>query len=323
MIKYLPWVLLVVSAIVFFKVTSCQSNQNDEIATYNRQILGQLSETEEVLQRLNIKLGISKSELLTQQELYDRLQKEKQEVDEEFEAFVKEYNLQIKEKDLTIAQLQQQISGGYSSTDTFNCDRIPENCVIAYDWSDPLSRFQLQDPNIFEQNNEIFRSSQLFKIYGEVYSQEDGSLLTKRLVLREVYKDGDEYKEIDGGKAEIIDSKFEYSNEPASIGETTWRDLFKLRVVAVGSANLIPDSGSTNLGLGLQFFEFHGFGLNSQISFNFTDAKKIEPRIGIGYTPEILGKQLNVALGVSVGTPFYRFFNEYSINADLIFYLHE
>jgi len=321
-VKYLPWILLVASIAVFFKIASCQSGQNEALETHNRQVLGQLDDSERLLQNANTKLGVSKSELLTQEELNDRLKKEKQEVDKEFDAFRKKHNLILKAKDLTIAKLQQQIQGGNSETNTDQCEGISENCVISYSWSDNLSRFSLKDPNIFKQDNETFTSSQLFKIYGEVYQQQNGSLKTKRIVLREIYKDGDQYKEIKDGKAEIIDAKFEYSNEPAPIESKTWRDLFILRPIIVGSLNVIPDNGTVNLGTGIQFFELSGFGVNTYVSFDFTDAKKIEHRLGLAYSPKIRDKQLNFAVGLSAGSPYYKMFKQFSVSTDIIFYLY-
>lgn len=318
--KYLPWILLVVAGVVFFKVANCQSEENKALQTYQRQLQGQLDDSERYLQEANNKLGVAQSELLTQQELNDRLKKEKEEVDKDFEAFKKHYNLIIQEKDLTIARLRQQIEGGSSDTNTDQCEGISENCIISYGWSDSLSRFTLQDPNIFEQDNELFTANQTFKILGQVYKQKDGSLKTKRIVLREMYKDGDKYKEVPNGKAEILESHFEYSNEPFPTN-TKWYDIFELRPIIVASLNGIPDPGRTNLGLGVGFLNWHGMGLNTQVSLDFTNAKKIEHRLGISYSPKIKDKQLNVAFGLSAGSPYYKFLKQYSISGDLIFYL--
>ena len=65
------------------------------------------------------------------------------------------------------------------------------------------------------------------------------------------------------------------------------------------------------------------FGINTHTAFDFTDAKKIEQRIGIAYSPTIKNVNLNVAIGISAGTPFANMFREVSINAELIFYLHQ
>jgi len=276
------------------------------------------------LQSANHELGVLHSQLRSQDELMKQIKKDKEEVDKNFEKFKKKHNLIIKSKDLTIAKLEQQIDGGNSGVDLDpSCDDF-RKCVVGYSWSDHLGRFKLLDPNIFEPDNEVFTANQLFKIYGEVWSQKDGSLQIRRLVLREVYlgEDG-EYKPIIDAKAEIVDSDFQYHNPPPDPRiKSSWLDLFRLRGIALGSVTAFPDIGQTKLGLGLEFFSVSGFGINTHTALDFRNIKKTEQRLGVEYSPSIFGVDLNVAIGFSAGTSFMHMFKDYSLNVDVLFYLN-
>lgn len=321
-----PWILLVAILFGGGYISKWLSDKNEAIETYNRQLQGQLTQKEKELQQLNTKLGLSESELVSQKELAKRIMEDKEEVDKAFEKFKKDHNLQIVSRDRTIANLKQKIKNGETvvtivDPNNINCDNV-SRCAISYVWSDPHNRFNLNDPNIWEKKNETFESKQVFKIYGEVYEQEDGSLQTRRLVLREVIQDENgNYVPIDGGKADIIESKFEYDNPPKLDLEKSWKDLFKLRLIAVGSVTAFPDSGATKFGLGLEFFNWEGLGINTHTAFDFRDAERSELRLGISYSPTIFEQKLNLGVGVSAGTPFGNFFNEVSTNIDLIFYV--
>ena len=319
--KYFLWVFIALLIIGGLFIRSCQVEENERLRTYNRQLEGQLTEKERELQKLNTELGVAKSELVTQKELAKRLKEDKEEVDIAFKKFRKKYNLEIKSRDKTIAELKQKIAGGTTVVVVEGCDDI-NHCVISYGWEDTLGRFKLTDPNIFEKDNETFESNQVFKVYGEVWQQKEGSLQIRRLILREVFKNADgEYEPIENAKAEIVDSKFEYHNPPAIDTEWTWKDLFRLRAIAVPSITMIPDPGRLRLGVGLEFMSWKGLGINTHTAFDFEDASKIEQRIGLAYSPKIFGLDLNLAVGVSAGTPFAHAFQEYSINFDLLFYI--
>jgi hypothetical protein len=136
-----------------------------------------------------------------------------------------------------------------------------------------------------------------------------------------VYLDGNEYKQIPNGKAEIIESEFEYTSDQGN-QSFNWNNIFKIRAIGVGSINLIPNNGNMLLGLGAQFIQWKGMGLNSHIAFDFKNIAQSEPRVGIGYSPNIYDLDLNLAIGLSIGTPIIDFFNEYSANLDLIFYIN-
>lgn len=325
--KIFLWILIIVGIIGVFGMRSWQqSKYNYELATYKRQLSGQLTAKERELQSMNSDLGVAKSELVTQDELIKRLKADKQETDKKFDLFKKKYNLEIKSRDITIASLKQQLHGGNSSTNVTGdavCESVASKCVISYNWEDQLGRFKLQDPNIFEKGNETFESNQLFKVYGEIYEQRDGSLETRRLVLREVYKDKNgKFVDIPDAKANIVDSKFEYHNPPSINIVSSWTDLFSLRAIATGSVAVIPGMGLLRLGLGTEFFQYKGFGINTCSAIDFHDIKNWEHRLGIVYSPKVFGQDINFGLGLSAGTPYYKFGKQWSINLDLVFYIN-
>jgi len=319
------FLLAIIAAIVFafIQVRGCDQSEHDKkLETYKRQLDGQLTAKEQELQEANHELGVLKSKLVSQKELSKQQLEEK---DDEFEAFKKEHNLKIKSKDRTIASLKQKVSGESTVTivsSDADCQDI-NHCIISYNWEDTLKRFRLRDPNIFEPGNETFESEQLFKIYGEVYEQEDGSLQTRRLVLREVFQSEDgSYEPIPDAKADIIESDFQYHNPPTIDPEWNWTDLFRLRGIAVAAVTAFPDGGNTTLGLGLEFFSWNGLGINSHTSLDFENPEKIAQHIGIAYNPTIFDTELNLGVEVSIGTPFASFFQAYMVNVGLIFYLN-
>ena len=320
--KYFLYAVIAALSLLTLQVGRCYKAESDAAQEYNRQLLGQLDDKERDLQAAHNEMGVMKSELVTQKELNDRLKKEKLELDKEFEKFKKEHDLIIKSKDQTIAELKQQIQGGNSGTNTEQCKNLDPNCVISYNWEDHQKRFKLIDPDIFTIENETFESNQIFSIVGEIWQQKDGSLQVRRIVMREVYKTAEgKYEPISNGKANIVDASFEYSNEPSVPGATSWKEMFRLRPIALGSVTAFTDSGRTRFGAGVQFFGWKSLGINSHIAFDFKEIKRVEPRLGFSYNPEIFGKDLNLAIGASLGTPFAAMFKSYSANVDLIFYI--
>ena len=315
--KIFLYVLIACVSGVAFGVNKCQSDANAE---YKRQLEGDLNDKEIELQKLNTELGVSKSTLLKQSDLYDILKKEKEEVDKEFNKFKRKHKLQIVSRDITIAELRQRINGGDTVvvvSEEPGCENVKQ-CPISYHWKDKFKRFELIDPNIFKDGNVVFTTKQVFKIYGEVYKQKDGMLKTRRLVLREVVLDKDgKYVPVDDGKANIVDSQFQYSYSSNTLNQ---RGLFKLLPIVVGS---VAFDGQTQLGLGIEFMQWKGLGFNTNTSFIFDDMKNSRQNIGVSYSPKILGQELNLALGLSIGTPFNDLFNNYTTKLDLVFYISD
>lgn len=314
-------ILLIISLSVF---NTYQYNNNEELETYNRQLNGDLNSTERELQNSNYELGLSKSKLVTQKELNEILKNENEEKNEKFDNLVKKHKLEVKSRDISLARLKQQIKNGITITTidpSCNMDDL-QGCIISYQWKDPHDRFKLKDPNIFQKNNETFESSQLFRIRGEVWQQKNGSLQTRRISLVEVYRsETGEYKDIDGAKAEIIDSDFKYSNAPF-VEEWKWQNLFRLRAVAISGVEILPNSGNLKFGLGVEFFTLYGFGIGSYTSLDFQHPELISQNISLQYNPTIMNTELNLGLFISIGTPFANFFNDYQFNSGMVFYLN-
>jgi len=323
--KYVIFGLIAVFLFVIFKTRSCQQEENDKLQEYNRQLSGQLSDKERELQEANESLDVLKSEFVSQSELNKRLKAEKEGLSSEFNAFVKKHNLEIKSRDKTILSLKQQITDGTStveitdSNSDFDCGVIKHNCVLSYSWTDKYHRFSLMDIDIFVPDNEVFLSKQLFKVYGEVWKEKNGNLKVRRLILKEVVEEDGAYREL--GQAEILESSFEY-NTDLEIEKGSWRDLFRIRAIMLASVTAFPDLAYTRFGLGMEFFNWRGVGINTHSALNFKDVKKWEQRIGISYSPKFKKVDLNFAFGISAGTPFSNLFREVSVNGDLIFYLN-
>lgn len=322
-IKWIIIPLLIIGGLV--AANAYQYKQNDKVQTYNRQLEGNLTVVEKQLETANSEIGTLNSQLLDQKNLTAYWQKNKENTDKAFDAFKKKYNLEIASMDKTIADLEQQIHGGDTTVVVTNPDVCKDlsKCVIEYSWQDTYHRFQLKDPNIFKKGDENFTANQTFKIYGEVWRQKDGSLETRRLVLSEVHKnDKGDYENIPDAKAKIVSSDFKYTNPPALKTDWNWKDLFTLRGIALGSINLLPDTGNLNLGLGIEFMHYKGLGLGTYTALDFQHPENIAQHISLEYTPKLFGKTLNVGVFASVGTPFVHFFNAYQVNAGLIFYLN-
>lgn len=322
--KWFPWVLLGAIVLVGFALASWQKRSYDsKFDEYKRQLEGKLSDKERELQSANDKLGLAKAKLVSYEELISQLESDNFALAKEFEEFKKKHKLIIESKDEIIAKLEQQINGGNSST-TVSCGDLPDTCEIAYAWSDLLGRFKLSDPNIFEPDNETFQSSQIFKVYGEIYRQEDGYLKVRRAVVKEVYRDEDgNIRDIDGGTAEIIDSEFVYTNDPSNYVDETWlQKHFKLRPIILSSFGLFPNPGDTRFGAGIEFFNFENFGLNTHTALDFNNISEAEQRLGLVYNPKIFDININLAVGASVGTKIAAPFSNYSLSLDLLFYLY-
>lgn len=326
--KYFLYAIIALMGVGAFQINSCNKKKSEEkLATYQRQLAGQLSEKEKELQEMKAELGVAESELMTQEELAKRLKRDKEELDADFDEFVKRHKLMIKSRDKTIASLKQKVKGGTTtvvvSNDAEGCQGIEDRCVISYDWEDQLGRFKLQDPDIFTKDNELFESSQVFKIYGEVYEQQDGSLQTRRLVLREVYQQEDgSYAPVPDGKANVIDSQFQYHNPPSIDTEWEWTDLFRMRGIAVGGVEIAPRGGKLALGLGLEFFTWEGLGIGTFTNLDFENPERMAQHISLQYNPTLWDTELNLGVYVSAGTPFAKFFQEYQFSTGLVFYLN-
>lgn len=294
---------------------------NKELANYQRQLAGDLTAKEQQIEAANAKLGIAQSQLVTQKDLNAKLQSDKDALSKEYAQFKKDHNLIVKSKDETIAQLQAQINGG-TSVVTNSCV-LPKDCVIGYTWQDTYKRFQLKVPNILIQGNEVFTNSQLFRIEGEIDSQQakDGFLEARRVTMAEVYattdKDGKvTYIDIPGSNVNVIDSKFYYANSPAAKTDS----FFNPRLIVLG----LYDFHSFKPALGIELVHYHNFGLNSFTAIDTQTFANSAQHIGVLWSPKLFGSiPVNFGIGPSVGTEFSNLFKTWVAGLDVAFYLND
>ena len=79
--KILLYIIMALLVFGVFKINSCSNEKNESLDTYNRQLQGRLDEREKEIQRLNINLGVSESELITQKKLNDIIKTRQEEKD--------------------------------------------------------------------------------------------------------------------------------------------------------------------------------------------------------------------------------------------------
>jgi len=312
--RYFLWALIVFGVFGIFKWNAyTKSKYDQDLATYKRQLAGQLSEKEHELQTANNQLGTANSKLISQTEMNKQLSKE----NAEMKKFIKENELVLSSKDALIAQLKQKIVNGNTNVDMTKCVDL-KTCIISYTWADTFGRFKLIDSNILIPGNSVFTATQIFSVTGQVFKQSNGGFLEVRQVsLNEVYLDTDKtYKVIPGTNVSVIDSKFQYVNEP----NIAKNKLFNPRLIAVGSYDF---DSSFKPGVGLSFLQYKNWGLNSFTSINTKLLKNSQQKLGALYSPKVFGSvPLNIGIGGSIGTPFNNLFKSFSLSLDISFYIN-
>jgi len=130
--RYFLWALIVFGVFGIFKWNAyTKSKYDQDLATYKRQLAGQLSEKEHELQTANNQLGTANSKLISQTEMNKQLSKE----NAEMKKFIKENELVLSSKDALIAQLKQKIVNGNTNVDMTKCVDL-KTCIISYTWAD-------------------------------------------------------------------------------------------------------------------------------------------------------------------------------------------
>ena len=318
-LKLVAIILMVLIALfAVFKIKDYIDNK--AMDTYKRQVSGDLTTKEQQIEKQNTALGVAQSQLVTQKQLNAQLSNDKDALSKEYAQFKKDHDLIVKSKDETIAQLQSQINGG-TSVVTHTC-ALPNDCVIAYSWQDTYKRFQLKVPNILVQGNEVFTNTQMFRINGEIDSQQpkDGFLEARRVTINEVYqvtdKDGKiTYADIPNSHVTIIDSQFIYTNAP----DATKDHFFNPRLIAVGLYNF----NDFQLGLGIELLHYKSFGLNTFTAFDVKKFSDSAQHIGILWSPKMFGSiPVNFGIGPSVGTQFNDLFHKWVVGLDVAFYIN-
>jgi hypothetical protein len=306
-------------------------------------IRNELTARDAQIQEMDVQLGLSRSSLLELSELNEKYKDEIDEFPGKLKDIIDSYELKLMSRDKTIASLRNTISGGTTEvivqpTPDGSVPPKDQPQVISYKWTDALDRFHLVDPDIFTQNNEQFSYNQYIAVKGHVLYGKDGRLQIRRIELREVVPDGTDdtgkpkFKEVEGGKMEIVDSKFEY----ADIGkkEKQLLDILHPRLIASMSAQLGVPTLSTNFrpGIGVEvlnlgrYIDHANLGLNAQLFPNLDDVGggsllKTGLGVGIDYTllPPLFNT--NLGLGLSVSTPSNNLLNEWHFGIDTVFYI--
>jgi hypothetical protein len=290
------------------------------------------------LQRLNIKLGLSESKLLSEKELNNKYKNELDAFPEELKDKIKEYDLRIQSRDKTIASLKNKISGGTTVVNIKKPDVVAEGClepeemVIGYAWKDNLGRFHLVDPDIFIKNNEEFTSEQYLTVVGHVLYGKDGKLQVRRIEVKEVVPDGTDndgnqlYKPVPGANVKLVDAKFSYVNNLPK-KESGLLEVFTLRPFVSFDTAQAPGFGIEWLNLG-KLIDYANVGVNTKVALDILDiagGSLQRSRLSLGLNYHLLPPLLdtNLAIGVGVGTPFNHFgsLDHLILSVDAIFYL--
>lgn len=289
-----------------------QWNARRSAENYSRQLRGQLTPKEKELEAQNTSLGTARSQLESQQALEAHYKAQLSDKDAAFEKFRQEHELRINSLTDDIESLQQRVRQGRGrATEKAAAptpgapSTAPQRPVISYDYSDVDGRFHLYDPDIWVEGNETLDVKQSFHLKGEVFAQENGSLMTERLQLSEVVKAADgSYREV--AQATLVDAHFNYVNPPPP--PTPDRKGWGLSVLLTmgPSFSRQDDTPWVRFGGAVNLFRLGQFGLAGGISSNL-DFRTM-PRFIEGTGGEVLVtwrplSRLNVMLGAGVHLP--------------------
>lgn len=171
--------VLLALAIAGWVYSFVESKRN---ANAERQLRGDLTQKEVELVSAKASIGQLQSTLLKQAKLEEAYKASILGKDKELEKLRKQYKLQVDSLTHVIATLQGHTTGG-SSTVT-----PKPSGEVALDWWDPLKRFHLQTPNIFDPKSYAFTYSQLFSVDLVVFRQatKDGDLRVQSVQLNEL-----------------------------------------------------------------------------------------------------------------------------------------
>ncbi len=321
-------VLLSVLLLYFTILTTIQFENIDELQQ-DKSLVEKLFDYTKLT--ANKKLGLANTKLVQQEDLNKKYLEELTAKDAQFEEFRKKHELEIISKDQLIAKLINDLNGGKTDV-TGEClkDKNGICMPIAYSWEDNLSRFRLTDPNIWIKNNENFKSSQMFKLKGEIFSDKVGSFSVRKVFLEEIYdsdpkKDGLQIAKVPNSQVEIIQNDFEYVSDLEKKKKHIL-DIFTFRPLATFDTTLNPGLGFEFLNLG-RFFDYNNLGLYSKLSAQFSDSlvdSVTNTRIGLGLNYHLVPPLLptNFAIGTSVSFPFANL-NQPMLSVDVMLYLTE
>lgn len=262
------------------------------------------------VQQMDLDLGLAKSELLNSKDLEKNFQKELAELDDKLKKLIKEHNLEIKSRDITIAKLNNKTTG----TTVVKVDPVETICTegvcpsiektkISYQWIDDKNRFMLEDPNIWIPDDEVFTSEQFFKITGYVFEAKDGQLQTKNVQLLEVVQEGENWVPVSGSKVTLLDSTFQYTNRLVENSAPSLLDIITLRPYVSYDTALSPGVGFEIINLG-RYFPYANLGIGPKASADVTNVLQgslLQSRLGIDLIYHLAPPLLDTNLGIGVG----------------------
>lgn len=322
---FVPVLVLLVVLVAYKHKQLTEAQQ--QLATYKRQVSGQLTQKEQQLEDANSSLGIAKSQFLQEQDLVKALQEDGVKNSAALEAYEKKFGLELDSYSKTIAILQEQLKGKSTTTISdpttppahdpqFNHLIDPAKDVLSYKWNSGDGRLALTDDNIFSSaSNKQFSLSQSFRITAQVLREKVGFLKTETLTMEEVVQDG---KNSDGsikykvvGNAKIVDSEFKYSEKPPTDLHAK-KGVFGLWGTISGNLGLI--NGTTPhflLGTGLTFIQWQGLGLGVNLYLDTKTYQTSSFGLAATYRPTIKGTELNLAISAGIATEFVAPFATY------------
>jgi hypothetical protein len=272
--------------------------------------------------KLNNILGISESKLVQQEVLTEKYKNELTKKDAAFEKLRKKHNLDIKSRDELIAELRGSAESG-GTVVIGDCGSNPEKPVIKYSWKDRLNRFSLNDDNIFVDGNEQFNYKLKFSIKGEIFSDKNGIIKTRKVSLKEVA--GDDNSLVPDSNVEIISNDFIYVDDKQP-REKKVLDVFTLRPIATFDIALMPGLGFEILNTG-KLVDFANIGLYTKLAADITNpfnGSLQNSRLGIGVNYHVIPPLLktNFAIGAAINLPFNKL-DSPVLTIDAILYLTE
>lgn len=310
--------LLVLGNLFLF---SYLGNEKEKTKTLENKIeaMSQLHNNE--ILKLNKELGISESKLVQQEVLAEKYKSELTKKDAAFEKLRKKYNLDIKSRDDLIAELKGSAVG--STVVVGNCGDEENKPVIKYAWKDNLNRFILNDENIFVDGNEQFSYKLKFSVKGEIFSDKDGIIKTRKVSIKEVA--GNDNKVVSDSNVEIVSNDFIYVDDKQP-REKKILDVFTLRPITTFDIALMPGFGLEILNTG-KLVDFANIGLYAKLAADITNpfnGSLQNSRLGIGINYHVIPPLLktNFAIGAAINLPFNKL-DSPVLTIDAILYLTE
>ena len=247
----------------------------------------------------------AQSQLVTQADLDGKYRELLTSRDADFEKFSKAHALRLKSLTTATFDLQEKVQGGTESAHAVSSapaqsghGAAPAGLpVIAYEYVDKEGRFQLSDPNIWAEGDEVLQIKQLFRVQGTVLRQEDGSLRSERIQLQEVSREAQgKYREL--AVAQLVDANFTYANPPVDAPPPDRGVSF---MATVGTS--FRSAGMLRFGAATRVLRLGPAGLAGGLTSDFKSLEGSGADAFLTYTPTVNGRELGLMLGGGVHLP--------------------